>query len=917
MTVEHDRLEEAREQAVPWKQWGPYLSERQWGTVREDYSEGGDAWNYFTHDQARSRAYRWGEDGLAGIADHKQRLCFALALWNGVDPILKERLFGLTNGEGNHGEDVKEYYFYLDSTPTHSYMKYLYKYPQSAFPYADLVETNRSRRKCEFKYELIDTRVFDEDRYFDVFVEYAKESPQDILIRIAIHNRGPDPAELHVLPTLWFRNLWSWVTSSDRPSLRHVNGFETFGVIAARHPELGELYLYCDGDVPFLFTENETNTLRIFGVPNRTPYVKDGINNCVILGQDQAVNPGQTGTKASAHYRLALGGGEHQMLRLRLTGVGPTDLTRVYGPHGPFGGRYDELVLSRKREADEFYEAITPSALDADAANVMRQALAGMLWSKQFYYYDVDKWLEERGSGPFKPTRKAAPRNDHWHHMYNGDVLSMPDKWEYPWYAAWDLAFHVLALTLVDPDFGKQQLKLMLRERYIHPNGQIPAYEWNFGDVNPPVHAWSTIFTYRLEKAQTGRGDREWLKSCFQKLLLNFTWWVNRKDRSGRNVFEGGFLGLDNIGVFDRSAPLPTGGYLEQADGTAWMALYCQNMLEIATELASSDPDYEDMSLKFLEHFLWIASAMDRLGQDAGMWDDEDGFFYDVLRLPSGQAQRLKVRSMVGLLPLCAATTFEGELLAKYPEIVERIHWFLGARPELYRAIHDPTKNGVAGRRLTAILDELKLRRVLGKMLDENEFLSPYGIRSLSRYHADCPYVIHAGGQEYRVSYLPAESDTGMFGGNSNWRGPIWLPVNALIIRALLQYYLYYGDDFTLECPTGSGRRMNLYQVAEEIAQRLGNIFLKDRNGRRPVFGGTAIFQEDPHWRDCLLFYEYFHGDNGAGLGASHQTGWTGVIARIIHLFATLTPEQTLSGGKKAYSEAEVRAEFAGSPAGH
>ena len=690
----------------------------------------------------------------------------------------------------------------------------------------------------------------------------------------------------------------------------------TCGVIAASHPELGEFYLYCDGDVPLLFTENETNTQRIFGVPNRTPYVKDGINNCVVLGQSQAVNPGRTGTKASAHYRSAIDAGEHRVLRLRLTGVGPADVKRVYGPRGPFGGPFEEVLQSRKQEADEFYAAITPPALDADAANVMRQALAGMLWSKQFYHYDVDKWLEERGSDPFKPTRKVAPRNDHWHHMYNGDVISMPDKWEYPWYAAWDLAFHVLALTLVDADFGKRQLQLMLRERYMHPNGQIPAYEWNFGDVNPPVHAWSTIFTYRLEKAQEGRGDTDWLKSCFHKLLLNFTWWVNRKDRSGRNVFEGGFLGLDNIGVFDRSAPLPTGGYLEQADGTAWMVLYCQNMLEIAVELALTDPEYEDMALKFCEHFLWIASAMAHLGQDTGMWDEEDGFFYDVLRLPNGQDQRLKVRSMVGLLPLCAATIFEGELMAKSPELEERFRWFLADRPELYAAIHDPTRPGVAGRRLASILDETKLRRVLAKMLDEDEFLSPFGIRSLSRHHADHPYVIHAGGQEYRVSYLPAESDSGMFGGNSNWRGPIWMPVNALIIRALLQYHLYYGDAFTVECPTGSGREMTLYQVSEEIARRLGNIFLKDKDGRRPVYGGTRAFQDDPHWRDCVLFYEYFHGDNGAGLGASHQTGWTGLIARTMHLFATLTPEQAVEGGKRSYFERPPRTELAGSPAG-
>jgi hypothetical protein len=903
MTAEHLRLEATRQQSVPWKYWGPYLSERQWGTVREDYSEGGDAWNYFSHDQARSRAYRWGEDGLAGISDQEQRLCFALALWNGSDPILKERLFGLTNSEGNHGEDVKEYYFYMDSIPTHSYMKYLYKYPQSAFPYADLVETHRKRGKQDFEYELIDTGVFDGDRYFDVFVEYAKESPRDILIQISVFNRGPDPADLHVLPTLWFRNLWSWSTSGDRPVLRQAGGAKSYEVIAAEDPVLGELYLYCEGNVPLLFTENETNTQRIFGVPNRTPYVKDGINNYLVHDRKDAVNPEKKGTKAAPHYRHTIDPGGRCAVRLRLTGVKPTDLPGAYGESSPFGGHFEEVLRSRVQEADEFYAAITPRALGADAANVMRQALAGMLWSKQFYLYDVDKWLEERGSDPFKPVRKAAPRNDHWHHMYNGDVISMPDKWEYPWYAAWDLAFHVLALTLVDPVFGKQQLRLMLRERYMHPNGQIPAYEWNFGDVNPPVHAWSTIFTYRLDKAQAGQGDRDWLKSIFQKLLLNFTWWVNRKDRSGRNVFEGGFLGLDNIGVFDRSAPLPTGGYLEQADGTAWMALFCQNMLEIAVELAMTDPDYADMALKFCEHFLWIASAMAHLGQDTGMWDEEDGFFYDVLRLPSGDAQRLKVRSMVGLLPLCAATTFEGELFAKYPELAERFQWFLTARPELYAAIHDPTRLGVAGRRLGSILDETKLRRVLAKMLDENEFLSPYGIRSLSRYHADHPYVIHAGGQEYRVIYLPAESDTGMFGGNSNWRGPVWMPVNALILRALLQYYLYYGDDFTVECPTASGRTMTLYQVAEEIARRLGNIFLKDPEGRRPVYGGTRKFQEDPHWRDCLLFHEYFHGDNGAGLGASHQTGWTGVIARVMHLFATLTPEQALAGGKKSYFE--------------
>jgi hypothetical protein len=900
MTTEQTRLDEARARNIPWKKWGPYLSERQWGTVREDYSEGGDAWNYFTHDQSRSRAYRWGEDGLAGISDDRQSLCFALSLWNGKDPILKERLFGLTNSEGNHGEDVKEYYFYLDSTPTHSYMKYLYKYPQAAFPYADLVETSRSRGRQEFEYELIDTGVFDDNRYFDVFVEYAKESPEDILIQITVHNRGPEAAELHVLPTLWFRNQWSWQFQAERPLLVQADGAAGHRVVEASHPVLGKRYLYCEGRATLLFTENETNTQRIFGVPNRMPYVKDSINDYIVHGQTAAVNPAMKGTKVAAHYRVTVAPGQSQVVRLRLSDVSPAALAKSNG-QGPLGNHFDDIVQTRRKEADEFYGSVIPASLSVDQANVMRQALAGMLWSKQFYHYDVDKWLEERGSDPFNAARKASPRNGQWHHMYNGDVISMPDKWEYPWYAAWDLAFHVLALTMVDVDFGKQQLQLqlMLRERYLHPNGQIPAYEWNFGDVNPPVHAWSTIFTYRLDKLKRGQGDIRWLKGCFQKLLLNFTWWVNRKDRSGRNVFEGGFLGLDNIGVFDRSAPLPTGGYLEQADGTAWMALFADNMLEIAIELALHDDDYADMVLKFLEHDTWISSSLIHLG-GTGMWDEEDGFFYDVLQLPDGDAQRLKVRSMVGLLPLCAATVFEPGLLSKFPEIVVRYKRFMSARPELTATFHDPLKPGAAGRHMFAVLDEAKLRRVLSRMLDENEFLSDFGIRSLSRYHAEHPYVMNAGGREYSVSYLPAESDTGMFGGNSNWRGPIWMPVNALIIRALLNYYAYYGDEFTVECPTGSGRYMNLYQVAEEIARRLANIFIKDANGQRPVNGGVRKFQDDPHWRDCLSFYEYFHGDNGAGLGASHQTGWTGIIARAMHMFATTTSEQVLKLGTSA-----------------
>jgi len=893
-TAEHRRLQQSRSEGIAWKKWGPYLSERQWGTVREDYSEGGDAWNYFPHDHARSRAYRWGEDGIAGISDDRQHLCFALALWNGKDPILKERLFGLTNSEGNHGEDVKEYYFYLDSTPTHSYMKYLYKYPQAAYPYSDLVETNRRRSKQEHEYELLETGVFEGDRYFDVFVEYAKAAPEDILVRITVCNRGPEPAPLHLLPTLWFRNTWSWRADAPRPALRAAPA----NAIIATHPQLGERVLACDGAAELLFTENETNTERLFKLANRTPYVKDAFDNYLVHGKREAVNPARTGTKAAAHYSLTVPAGGSTTLRLRLRETGSADAF----------GDFDAVLDARQKEADEFYGRVIPRSLGSDGANVMRQALAGMLWSKQYYYYDVDKWLEEHGTNPFQPRRQAS-RNANWHHMYNANIISMPDKWEYPWYAAWDLAFHVLALTVVDTEFGKQQLDLIIGNQYLHPSGQLPAYEWNFGDVNPPVHAWSTIFTYRLETKQHGAGDVDWLERSFHKLLLNFTWWVNRKDRTGSNVFEGGFLGLDNIGVFDRSAPLPTGGYLEQADGTAWMALFCQNMIEISGELALHKPTYVDMWLKYVEHYLWISSALMHVGHQTGMWDEGDGFFYDVLRLPDGSADRLKVRSMVGLLPLCAVTVFDGALMEQYPELRVRLRWFLEARPELRAFIHDPVKLGHGGRRLGAILDETKLRRVLSKMLDENEFLSPYGIRALSRFHADHPFVFRAGDREYQVSYLPAESDSGMFGGNSNWRGPIWMPVNALIIRALLQYYIYYGDEFTIECPTGSGRRMNLYQVAEELGRRLGSIFLRDARGRRPVYGSTQKFQQDPHWRDLLLFYEYFHGDNGAGIGASHQTGWTGIIARSLHLFATTTAEQALEIGKTAAVTEVVAAE--------
>jgi len=883
---ESHRLDEARTDGVPWRKWGPYLSERQWGTVREDYSESGDAWTYFSHDQARSRAYRWGEDGIAGISDDQQQLCFALALWNGVDPILKERLFGLTNCEGNHGEDVKEYYFYLDSTPTHSYMKYLYKYPQSAFPYDGLVTANRTRGRNAFEFELVDTGIFDDDRYFDVFVEYAKASPEDTLIRITAHNRGATAATLHLLPTVWFRRTW---TTPDRPRPVLSDNVSVPPSIAISHPQIGSYALFAEGATELLFTDNETNAMRVFGMPNDSPYVKDGINDYVVQGQREAVNPDKRGTKAAAHYELAIQPGHSASIRLRLC-----DLASAAGhSHGPFGLLFDAVMDARRDEADAFYRDVIPSSLGEDETRVMRQALAGMLWSKQFYYYDVDKWLEEHGSDAFKP-HPSPSRNDHWHHMYNANILSMPDKWEYPWYAAWDLAFHVIPLNMVDPDFSKQQLDLLLSDRYLHPSGQLPAYEWNFGDVNPPVHAWSALFTYRMETLQRGHGDIDWLERIFHKLLLNFTWWVNRKDRSGNNAFEGGFLGLDNIGVFDRSAPLPTGGYLEQADGTAWMALYCLTMTEIAIELTLHRPAYADMAMKFVDHFLWIATALVHAGGDTGMWDEEDGFFYDLLRLPDGRSQRLKVRSMVGLLPFCAVTVFEGRLLKAAPELAPRMRQFLDTRKELRTFIHDPAKTGYAGRRLGAILDESKLRRVLARMLDEREFLSPYGIRSLSRSHASNPYVFRFGKQEYGVSYTPAESDSGMFGGNSNWRGPIWMPVNALIVRALYQYYAYYGNDFTVECPTGSGKMMTLYQVAEEITRRLTSVFLRGANDRRPVYGGTHLFQENPHWRDLVLFYEYFHGDNGAGLGASHQTGWTGLIAPLMRLFATRTAEQAL-----------------------
>ena len=875
---EQKRLNDAREAQIPWKKWGPYLSERQWGTVREDYSDDGNAWDYFTHDQARSRAYRWGEDGLGGLCDDKQHLCFALALWNERDAILKERLFGLTNSEGNHGEDVKEYYFYVDSTPTHSYMKYLYKYPQREFPYRDLIETSRGRSRKEFEYELLDTGVFDQNRYFDVFVEYAKASPDDILVRITVHNRGPEPARLRVLPTLWFRNTWSWEADQPKPSLREAGP----GAIQAAHPDLGEYWLLCDGSDELMFTENETNVERLWRQPNASPYVKDAFHAYVISGRGEAVNPAKVGTKAAAHYALEVPAGGSQTVRLRLTAAKPADA---------FAG-FDATFASRIADADEFYERITPPSLTADERLVHRQALAGMLWSKQYYFFDVDRWLEQHKSHPLMESIRPGIRNRDWFHMLNADVISMPDKWEYPW----DLAFHTIALSLVDFDFAKDQLLLLLRSLYTHPNGQIPAYEWNFSDVNPPVHAWATVFLYKMERT-LGRADLRFLERSFQGLMLNFNWWVNRKDPEGRNVFAGGFLGLDNIGVFDRSAPLPTGGSLEQADGTAWMAFYCQCMLEMALILAEEDPLYEETAFRFVEHFLWISYAMDRIGDNRDeMWDEQDGFFYDLLRLPDGQAMRLKVRSLVGLLPLCASTVFAASTVEKYPKLREMIALARKRHPEIvaHAAPTDEGFTGYKGRRLLSILNKQKLERVLGYMLDENEFLGPHGIRSLSRYHLDHPFVFHVGGQQLTVQYLPAESDTGMFGGNSNWRGPVWMPINVLLVRALLNLYTFYGDGFKVQCPTGSGRFMTLFEVAQEIAHRLASTFLRapesgsSEGGRRPVYGGSVTFQKDPHWRDLILFYEYFHGDNGAGLGASHQTGWTGLVAGLLDLFGRI-----------------------------
>ena len=852
MTPEHDRLEAARTGAAAWKAWGPYLAERQWGTVREDYSANGDAWNSFSHDQARSRAYRWGEDGIAGICDERQRLCLALALWNGEDPILKERMFGLTNTEGNHGEDAKEYWFYLDSTPTHSYLKAQYKYPQRAFPYEDLVATNRSRGKQDYEYELLDTGAFDDDRYFDVVVEYAKAAPDDIAMLVTVHNRGPDPAPLHVLPTLWFRNTWSW-HGGAKPAIAPTEG----GAVAT-HAELGEWRLFADA--PLLFCENESDGA----------HPKAAINDHVLHGAPVAAS----GTKCAAHHVLDVPPGGSVEVRIRLT----TGL-----PANPLA--FDAILTARRDDADAFYATVIPEGLDDDRALVMRQALAGLLWSKQYYEYDVVHWLGEHGVNPWLGDG-AGVRNVQWFHMVAGDVISMPDTWEYPWFAAWDLAFHCAPLSLVDVDFAKEQVELLLRTRYMHPNGQIPAYEWNFGDVNPPVTPWAALWVYEREAEIRGEGDREFLARVFQRLLTNFTWWVNRKDPDGRNLFQGGFLGLDNIGIFDRSAPLPGGGTLRQADATAWMALFCQWMLQIALELAREDPSYAEMAMKFVSHFGWISIALNPPGADTPLWDEEDGFFYDVMRMPDGTTIPLKVRSLVGLLPMCAATVLEPDLIDDHPEVLARamafIEHFADAVPSL---AHLPGPNA-QGRRILSLVDEAQLRQILKVMLDEDEFLGPHGIRAISRRHLDHPYTFDWDGQHYEVRYLPAESDSGMFGGNSNWRGPVWFPMNVVILRALLQLHHYYGDRLKVECPTGSGREMDLLEVAKEIGDRLIRTFTEDEAGRRPVFGGLERFQTDPHWHDLLLFHEYFHGDNGAGLGASHQTGWTGTVAILLALAA-------------------------------
>jgi hypothetical protein len=893
MTKEEIRLNESQERTRHWKRWGSYLSERAWGTVREDYSATGEAWDYFPHDHARSRAYRWNEDGLAGICDRHQLLCFALALWNGNDPILKERIFGLTGTEGNHGEDVKEYYFYLDNTPCHSYMKYLYKYPHGAFPYAMLVEENRRRGREQPEFELFDTGVFAEDRYFDVFVEYAKADIEDICVRLTIANRGPQAAEAHLLPTLWFRNTWSWGTGEKEAILKA----ETVDAIRVAHAELGTYYLYFQAGGTAIFTENETNNERLWHAPNASPYTKDAFHRFLVNGQQDAINPERQGTKAAVHYKVTVPAGGQVSVKLRLA-----KQAALATPAQMLGTDFDHTFALRKAEADQFYDAVIPDSVDQDTRNIMRQALSGLLWTKQFYHYVVRDWLN--GDPIYRPPeQRKTGRNHTWGHVYNSDVISMPDKWEYPWYAAWDLAFHCVALALIDADFAKEQLTLMLREWYMHPSGQIPAYEWAFSDVNPPVHAWAAYQVYLIDKKRNGgHGDTQFLSRIFHKLLLNFTWWVNRKDLDGMNVFQGGFLGLDNIGVFDRSATLPTGGHIEQSDGTSWMAMYSLDLLAIALELAAGDPAFEDVASKFWEHFVYIAHAMNHLGEDDSfsLWNEEDGFFYDVLHLPDGQHLPLRLRSMVGLIPLYAVQAMQPELLDSMPAFKRRLDWFVANRPDLTENMACMRTPGNKECRLFSIAGRGQLECILRVMLDENEFLSPCGIRGISRYHRDHPYILNLNDGPHAVHYEPGESSTGLFGGNSNWRGPIWFPVNYLLIQALCRFHEYYGDSFKVECPAGSGRLMNLHEVAQEIARRLVSTFQRDAHGRRPVFGANEKFQTDPHWRDYIPFHEYFHGDTGAGIGASHQTGWTALVASMIYELSAdqSKPEQVLSSSR-------------------
>jgi len=883
-----------------WRTWGPYLSERQWGTVREDYSPNGAAWDSFPHEHARFRAYRWGEDGLLGISDDQQQLCFSLALWNGHDPILKERLFGLTGSQGNHGEDVKEYYYYLDATPDHTYLRALYKYPQAAFPYEELVAENQRRGRNEPEFELLDTGIFAKDQYFDVDVEYAKGGPEDILIRISATNRGPQTATLDLLPTLWFRNTWSWGRDDRRPELRAVNSSGTKprggSLVQATHHSLGQYWLCCEGDPHLLFTENETNGSRLWGAPNRAPYVKDGIHEAVVHNRMEQVNPESVGTKVAARYRVAIGSGATQSILLRLSSE------RLLEPFADA----ENLLATRVAESDEFYINLSRGHLTEDEARVQRQALAGLIWSKQYYNYDVAQWLEGDPAGPPPPEERKFGRNREWKHHSSGDVISMPDTWEYPWYAAWDLAFHCVAFGLIDSRFAKDQLLLLERERFMHPNGQLPAYEWAFGDVNPPVHIAATRALYQAEQRRTGQGDRDFLARIFHKLIINFTWWVNRKDEGGKNLFEGGFLGLDNISVIDRSMVLPDNLRLEQADGTAWMATYCLNMAWAALELSAHDPIYEDLATKFFEHYLSIGGALNDLTNDGtGLWDEEDGFYYDHLCRSDGARMPLRIRSLVGLLPIMPAIAIpplkQDQLRETAPAFMYQMLWYGENHPELAPLVPTRPLPDEKFLRLFTLVPENRLRRILARMFDPAEFLSDYGIRSISKHYQEHPYELRVQYNVLTVNYEPAESSTGMFGGNSNWRGPIWFPINVLLIQGLRRLHSYYGDGFVVEYPTGSGKELPLSKIADDLSRRLISIFLRDENGRRPVYGGTEVMQTDPHWRDLILFYEYFHGDNGAGIGASHQTGWTAVVANLLDQLTepSRSPEeQTIASAK-------------------